>query len=156
MDKKFMLLAIKEAKKGLETVGEGPFGACIVKNNEVIAVGNNRVVTDKDPTAHAEIVAIRRACQKLGSFELKGCEIYITCEPCPMCFGAIYWCRLEKMYYGCTRQEAAEIGFADQFIYDELAKDEKDRSLETFPKIWHEECKELFETWQNKENKIMY
>ena len=123
MNAKFMQVAIDEAKKGLQESGQGPFGACIVKNDEVIAVGNNHVVAHNDPTSHAEIVTIRRACEKLKHFELKGCEIYSTSEPCPMCFGAIYWCRLDKMYYGCTRHEAAEIGFDDQLIYDELEKE---------------------------------
>jgi len=151
-----MLLAIRKAKEGLERVGEGPFGAVIVKNGEVLATCNNTVVKDNDPSAHAEMNAIRQTCKKLGNFEIKGCEMYITCEPCPMCFGALYWCRIDKIYYGCTRFEAGEIGFDDQFIYDELAKDSKDRKIITVPDILAEECRELLTLWKNKKDRVDY
>lgn len=151
-----MQIAMKEAFKGLKNVGEGPFGACIVKGSKVISVGNNRVVTDNDPTQHAEIVAIRRACFQLKTFNLKGCELYSTCEPCPMCFGAIYWARLDKLIYGCTRFEAAKIGFDDQLIYDELKKKELDRKLVTISKFARDKCKKLFENWENKKDRVEY
>jgi guanine deaminase len=156
MNSHFMHIACKEAKKGLENVGEGPFGACVVKKGEIISLGHNQVVKDHDPTAHAEIVAIREACRKLGTFELKECELFSTCEPCPMCFGAIYWCRLKKLYYGTNRHEAAEIGFDDEFIYEELAKQKKDRRLITTSDVSREECVELFTIWKNKPDKIRY
>ena len=151
-----MQIAIDAAKEGLQTVGEGPFGACIVKDDKVIAIGNNRVVTESDPIAHAETVAIRKACKKLGHFELKGCDLYSTCEPCPMCFGTIYWARLDRMYYGCTRHEAAKIGFDDQLIYDELAKEESKRRLKTIPDFMHDECLELFKIWEKKKDRVEY
>lgn len=151
-----MILAIKEAKKGLQNTGAGPFGACIVKNGKVIAVGNNTVVKTNDPTAHAEINTIRKACKKLDSFKLNGCEIYSTCEPCPMCLAAIYWARLDKLYYGCTRYEAAEIDFDDQFIYDEFKKTQEKRKLLTISDVCHEECRELFKIWKNKTDRIDY
>jgi len=151
-----MFQAIKKAKKGLQNVGEGPFGACIVKNDKLISFGNNTVVKDNDPTAHAEINAIRKACKKLNSFKLDGCEIYSTCEPCPMCLAAIYWARIDKLYYGCTRYEAAEIDFDDQFIYDEFKKAQEERKLKTIPDFCHKECLELFKIWKNKSDKIDY
>lgn len=151
-----MKIAIAGAKEGLKTVGEGPFGACVVKNGEVIAVGNNRVVTEKDPSMHAEMTAIRRACKKLGAFHLDGCELYSTCEPCPMCFGAIYWAHISKLYYGTSRFEAAEVGFDDQFIYEELGKKEMERKLVATHKVLYPECKELFDIWRTKDDKVEY
>lgn len=156
MDQKFMILAVEEAKKGLKNIGEGPFGACIVKNGKVIAVGNNTVVKNNDPTAHAEINAIRKACKKLSSFKLNGCDIYSICEPCPMCLAAIYWARLDKLYFGCTRFEAAQIGFDDQLFYDELQKPLGQRKLSTVPNVCHKECFELFKIWEKKTDRIDY
>ncbi len=109
--------------------GGGPFGALIVKDGELIASGANAVTMSNDPTAHAEIMAIRRACKKLGSFQLDGCDIYTSCEPCPMCLGAIYWARPRAVYYACTRQDAAANGFDDEFIYEELSKANGERKL---------------------------
>lgn len=151
-----MRLAIEASEKGLHRVGEGPFGAVIVKKNEVIAVGNNRVVADNDPTAHAEIVAIRQACQKLKAFTLDGCEIYTTCEPCPMCLSAIYWSHISKIYFGCSKQEAAEIGFDDDLIYQEIPKSIDARKIPSMGNILHNECKALFDIWSNKSDRINY
>jgi len=156
MNNQFMQKAIEEARSGMQQGHGGPFGACIVKNGKIIGIGHNTVVKDNDPTAHAEVNAIREACRKLNSFELKGCEIYSLCEPCPMCFGAIYWCRLERMYYGCTRHEAAKIGFDDQFIYEELAKEEAQRRLKTISNVMHIESLKLFKLWEKKEDKVQY
>lgn len=118
----FMMRAIELAIEGVRANSGGPFGAVIVKNGEIIGEGWNQVTSTSDPTAHAEIVAIRRACEKLGTFHLEGCVIYTSCEPCPMCLGAIYWAKLEKIFYSCTRKDAASIGFADDFIYEEIGK----------------------------------
>ena len=121
MDKKdFMRKAIALSIENVKN-GGGPFGAVIVKDNEIIATGVNRVTANHDPTAHAEVSAIRAACEKLNTFDLSGCEIYTSCEPCPMCLGAIYWAHLDKIYYGNNKHDAADIGFDDSFIYDELA-----------------------------------
>jgi len=113
-----MKIAIEEAQIGIMTGEGGPFGAVIIKNGNVISRTHNRVLQTNDPTAHAEINAIREATEKLGRFDLSDCEIYSSCEPCPMCFSAIHWAKMKKLYYGCTREDAAQIGFDDQFIYD--------------------------------------
>jgi len=113
----FMEIAVQEALKGIRKKEGGPFGAVIVKDGEIISVGNNQVILTNDPTAHAEIVAIRRASEKLGRFDLSDCEIYTTCEPCPMCYSAIHWAKIPIMYYGASRDDAAEIGFDDKYLY---------------------------------------
>lgn len=129
MDKKdFMRKAIALSIENVKN-GGGPFGAVIVKDNEIIATGVNRVTANHDPTAHAEVSAIRAACEKLNTFDLSGCEIYTSCEPCPMCLGAIYWAHLDKIYYGNNKHDAADIGFDDSFIYDELALTPENLSL---------------------------
>ncbi|MCP9611440.1 nucleoside deaminase [Coprobacter tertius] len=135
--------------------GGGPFGAVIVKNNEIIARGANRVTADNDPTAHAEVSAIRKAAEKLGTFDLSGCEIYTSCEPCPMCLGAIYWARLDKMYYANTKTDAKNIGFDDSFIYDELDLKPADRHLPS-ETLLHDEAIKAFEKWENKCDKTEY
>ena len=112
-DRKFMTRAIELAKNGVEANAGGPFGCVVVKNGEIVGEGNNRVTSTNDPTAHAEIIAIRNACKRLDSFQLDGCTIYTSCEPCPMCLGAIYWARPERVFYACTRRDAANIGFDD-------------------------------------------
>ena len=112
-----MALAVNEAKKGVASNHGGPFGAVIVKDGYVIAADHNHVTSTNDPTAHAEVSCIRKACTKLGTWKLEGCEIYCSCEPCPMCFGAIYWAGITKIYYGCTSEDAAKVGFADKDIY---------------------------------------
>jgi len=148
--RKAIALSIQNIQKG-----GGPFGAVIVKNGKVIASGVNRVTMTTDPTAHAEITAIRKASRKLGTFDLAGCDIYTSCEPCPMCLGAIYWAHLDKMYYGNTKSDAKSIGFDDSFIYDELElKPEKRRLLTT--QLLPDEAIEAFKTWANTENKVEY
>ncbi|MGC2236356.1 MAG: nucleoside deaminase, partial [Pyrinomonadaceae bacterium] len=115
-DEYFMSRAITLAQNGMDSNAGGPFGAIVVRHGEIIGEGSNRVTSTNDPTAHAEITAIREACQKLGSFQLENCTIYTSCEPCPMCLGAIYWARPERVVFACTREDAAKIGFDDQFI----------------------------------------
>ncbi len=135
--------------------GGGPFGAVIAKDGEVIAEGVNRVTTSCDPTAHAEVCAIRAACAKLGTFNLSGYEIYTSCEPCPMCLGAIYWARLDKMYYGNNKTDAKNIGFDDSFIYDELELKPLKRRLPS-EILLHKEALKAFEAWTAKMDKIEY
>ena len=125
----FMLEAISLSAYGMIHNEGGPFECVIVKNNIIIGRGNNKVISMNDPTAHAEIVAIRNACRHLGTFRLDGCQIYTSCEPCPMCLGAIYWARPEKVFYACTRTDAAQIGFDDQFIYEEIMSDLPHRKI---------------------------
>lgn len=147
--------AIELAQSGMEQNHGGPFGCVIVKNGTIIAEGHNRVTTDNDPTAHAEIIAIRKACAKLNDFQLTDCEIYTSCEPCPMCFGAIYWARPKKIYYAANREDAAKAGFDDEFIYKELENSKKDH---TIPMQQSERNKaiQVFEEWIKKEDKIDY
>nr|WP_325287640.1 nucleoside deaminase [uncultured Bacteroides sp.] len=147
----------KSIELSIENVknGGGPFGAVIVKGDEVIATGVNRVTANHDPTAHAEVSAIRAACEKLGTFDLEGCEIYTSCEPCPMCLGAIYWAHLDKIYYGNNKTDAARIGFDDSFIYDELALERKDRK-KVMEEMLPEEAKAAFQAWEDKADKVEY
>ena len=125
----FMEMAFDEARKGSESGQGGPFGAVVVKNGEVIGRGHNTVLSSNDPTSHAEINAIRDACARLGSFQLEGCELYTTCEPCPMCLGAVYWARPEVVYFSASRVEAAGIGFDDAHIYEEVQKPWAERTI---------------------------
>lgn len=154
-DSYFMQKAIDLAKKGMASNSGGPFGAVIVKDNKVIGKGYNKVTSKNDPTAHAEIVAIKEACEKLQSFQLDDCVIYTSCEPCPMCLGAIYWSRLKKVVYGCNRDDASIINFDDQFIYDELEKPINSRQIE-FVKLMRQEALDVFKEWQKKSDKIRY
>ena len=133
----------------------GPFGAVIVKDGKIIARGANEVTSSNDPTAHAEVVAIRNACKELGSFQLDGCEIYTSCEPCPMCLGAIYWARPDKMYFANTKKDAADILFDDQFIYDEIEIPYENRKLVT-SQMMREEALEAFRLWSESVKKIEY
>lgn len=135
--------------------GGGPFGAVIAKDGEIVATGVNRVTSSCDPTAHAEVNAIRAAATKLGTFDLSGYEIYTSCEPCPMCLGAIYWARLNKMYYGNNKADAKEIGFDDSFIYDEIALKPTDRKLPS-EILLHNEAIKAFEAWSRKKDKVTY
>ena len=135
--------------------GGGPFGAVIVKAGEVVATGTNRVTTDNDPTAHAEVNAIREACRRLGTFRLQGCVIYTSCEPCPMCLSAIYWAGIERIYYGNTKLDAEAIQFGDKFIYDEIALDPQQRSIPT-RMIMREQALRAFREWEAKEDKVEY
>lgn len=152
---KFMRRAIEVAKEGMDKGSGGPFGAIVVKDGKIIAESCNQVTSTNDPTAHAEIAVIRKACQKLDSFQLEDCIIYTSCEPCPMCFGAIYWARPKAVYYACTQQDAAQIDFDDQFIYDELEKDKSDLKIK-FINLLRSEAQEVFEEWSNKTDRINY
>ena len=135
--------------------GGGPFGAVIAKNGEIVATGVNRVTPDCDPTAHAEVSAIRAAAKKLGTFDLNGCEIYTSCEPCPMCLGAIYWAHLDRMYYGNNKHDAAAIGFDDAFIYEELDLKPAERRLPS-KVLLPEEAIRAFQDWTEKTDKVEY
>lgn len=154
-DKQFMQAAIDMASKGMNSNAGGPFGAVVVRNGEIVAAGHNQVTSTNDPTAHAEVVAIRKACEKLGTFQLDDCEIYTSCEPCPMCLGAIYWARPSKVYYACNQKDAADIDFDDQFIYDEIDKDINDREIKFIP-LLREEALQVFKDWSNKLDKTEY
>ncbi len=151
----FMDTAIEISQKGMQSNQGGPFGAVVVKDGKVIGRGNNQVTSTDDPTAHAEVVAIRDACKNLGTFQLSGCELYTSCEPCPMCLGAIYWSRPDKVYYANTRQDAAAIGFDDEFIYQELDKSIDARKI-PFQQLDRDEAIKVFEAWDEKEDKEMY
>jgi guanine deaminase len=151
---KFMLEAIKEARKGVLEGEGGPFGAVVVKDGKIVGRGHNRVVGKKDPTAHAEIEAIRDAAKKLNDFSLKGCTLYVTAEPCPMCFGAIHWARIDKVIYGATREDAAKIGFDDSLIY-EIIEGKREDNVKFIQKH-RKECLEIFNLWFEKKDKILY
>jgi guanine deaminase len=135
--------------------GTGPFGAVIVKNNKIISEGFNTVTLVNDPTSHAEIAAIRIACKDLNNFSLKGCDLYTTCEPCPMCLSAIYWARIDKVYYANTRSDAQKIDFSDALIYEELNKSIKERKI-PMHQIMRDEALKAFELWDKKEDKVKY
>jgi tRNA(Arg) A34 adenosine deaminase TadA len=151
----FMRRAAKLAQENIDAGKGGPFGAVIVKNGEIIAEGANHVTTWNDPTAHAEVVAIRAACEKLGGFQLDGCELYTSCEPCPMCLGAIYWARPERVYYGSTAEDAKNIGFDDAFIYEEIAKEHPSRKI-PFERLVVPEAQKVFDGWVQKQDKVEY
>lgn len=150
MMRKAISLSIQNVKNG-----GGPFGAVIVKDGKIIATGVNGVTQKNDPTAHAEVTAIRKATRKLATFDLSGCEIYTSCEPCPMCLGAIYWARISTMYYANTKTDAREIGFDDSFIYDEIALQPQHRRLITQQKL-RDEAILAFRAWAGKEDKVEY
>ncbi len=154
MEKKFMMRAIELAKQSIDNAG-GPFGAVIVKDGEIIAETSNSVTKDNDPTAHAEVNCIRQACKKLNTFMLDGCEIYASSEPCPMCFGAIYWAHIDKIYYAGTREDAAFGGFDDDFIYKEIAIPNEQRRTPSI-NILQPEGRSVFEKWNAKCDKIEY
>jgi len=151
----FMRKAIALASDGMNENDGGPFGALVVKDGVILATGKNKVTSTNDPTAHAEIVAIREACMRLGRFQLDDCEIYTSCEPCPMCLSAIYWARLKSVYYACTRKDAADAGFDDDFIYSEIDKLPDQRSI-AMKQILQEEAMNVFDAWKEKEDKINY
>ncbi len=152
---KYLLKAIHLAEKGMKKGEGGPFGCVIVSEGRVIGRGHNRVTSSNDPTAHAEIVAIRQACKKLKSFQLEGCEIFTSCEPCPMCLGAIYWARPSAVYFASTKSAAADAGFDDAFIYDELKLIPEGRKIKMFH-VPVEKAGEVFEKWKRMENKVKY
>ena len=153
-DAKFMAMAIDLSIKNVDT-GGGPFGAVIVRDGEVVATGTNRVVPNTDPTAHAEIMAIRAACAKLGTFELAGCTIYSSCEPCPMCLSALYWAGVERICYGNTKDDAKAIDFDDSFIYDQFELGYAERSIRC-EHFMRSEAQEAFRKWADKEDKTRY
>ncbi len=153
-NKEFMREAIRLSIENVKN-GGGPFGAVIVKDGRIIATGTNRVTANNDPTAHAEVSAIREACLKLDTFDLSGCEIYTSCEPCPMCLGAIYWAHLDRIYYGNNKADAAAIGFDDSFIYDELALARENRK-KAMEELLPEEAIAAFRLWQDTEDKTEY
>jgi guanine deaminase len=152
---RFMLHAIRLSAERMRAGLGGPFGAIIVKNGKVVAEGWNKVTSENDPTAHAEVSAIRSACETLGTFSLEGCEIYTSCEPCPMCLAAIYWARLDRIYFANTREDAAAIGFDDDHIYGEVAKPIHERAIPTV-KLAMPEAEAVFAEWQAKPDKIVY
>ena len=154
-DEKFMRRAVELAQRGMENGAGGPFGCVIVKNNEIVGEGCNRVTSTNDPTAHAEIVAIRAACQNLNSFQLENCTIYTSCEPCPMCLGAIYWSRPSKVFYAATREDAANIGFDDEFIYREIEKNLEHRQMKLV-NLMRDEGLKVFQSWTSKTHKTEY
>ncbi|HVB04557.1 MAG TPA: nucleoside deaminase [Chitinophagaceae bacterium] len=151
----FMHRAVELSKKALSGNRGGPFGAIVVRKDEIIGNGYNQVISTNDPTAHAEILAIRDACRYLGSFELRECEIYSSCEPCPMCLGAIYWARMDRIYFANSREEAHAIGFDDRFIYDQLMRPLEERTIPLI-RLVHPESLTIFAEWHQKENKAIY
>ena len=150
----FMRRAIELSLKSVKR-GGGPFGAVITKNGKIVSESCNQVTVLNDPTAHAEISAIREAARKLNTFNLRGCEIYASCEPCPMCFGAIYWARIDRVFFASTRSDAENIGFDDSFIYEEISRPVRERSIE-FKQLLREEALEAFRVWEESENKVEY
>lgn len=153
-NKELMRRAIELSKQSVRN-GGGPFGAVIARNGEIIAEGSNCVTIDCDPTAHAEVSTIRKACKALKTFDLSGCEIFTSCEPCPMCFGAIYWAHLDKIYMGNDRKDAAKIGFDDDFIYQEIALPAESRKKPS-EILLRDEAIEAFKMWDEKEDKTEY
>jgi len=150
----FIREAVRISRENMED-GGGPFGAVIVKDGRIVARTGNRVATDNDPTAHAEIKAIRLASERLNTFDLSGCVLYSSCEPCPMCLGAIYWARLEGVWFAADREDAAYAGFDDSFIYREISKPLEERSIPTHQHL-RDEAVKAFEEWIDKEDKIQY
>ena len=150
----FMLKAIELSIKSAETIG-GPFGCVIVKDNKIISEGSNKVTSTNDPTAHGEIVAIRESCLKLNTFNLSGCELYSTCEPCPMCLSAIYWAHIDRVFYANTRDDAKNIDFDDTFIYSEINKKIEDRKIKMI-QMHRDEALKAFKIWDEKTDKIKY
>jgi len=149
-----MLKAIELSIRSAETIG-GPFGCVIVKDNKIISEGSNKVTSTNDPTAHGEIVAIREACLKLSTFNLSGCELYSTCEPCPMCLSAIYWSHIDRVFYANTRDDARNIDFDDNFIYSEINKKIEDRKIQMI-QMHRDEALKAFKIWDKKTDKIKY
>jgi tRNA(Arg) A34 adenosine deaminase TadA len=155
MTDSFMREAIQQAVENVRSGRGGPFGAIVVKDGRVIASGTNLVTAANDPTAHAEVNAIREACRALGTFQLAGCEIYTSCEPCPMCLGAIYWARPDRVYFAATASDAAEAGFDDSFIYQELKRPHPERKI-PFQPVMREAGLEPFREWAQKAGRIRY
>ena len=154
-DENFMRAAVTLADEGMRSDRGGPFGCVIVRQGKIVARGNNRVTSTNDPTAHAEVTAIREACRDLGTFQLTDCELYTSCEPCPMCLAAIYWARIPTVYYGNTRGDAAAIGFDDDFIYQQIPLPPEQRTISMKP-LLRDEAHKTFEAWAAKADKIKY
>lgn len=152
---RFMLAAIEAAAGNIKSGLGGPFGAVVVRNGQIVAVAGNRVTSTNDPTAHAEVVAIREACNQLGTFDLTGCEIYASCEPCPMCLGAILWARLDKLFFAADRHDAAKAGFDDAVFYQEIAPDNGHRILKP-EQMMQTEARKIFVQWNELQDKIPY
>lgn len=150
-----MQTAIKLAQQSIDEKNGGPFGAIVFRDGKLIGKGINQVTSLNDPTAHAEVNAIRDACQNLQTFDLSGSEIYTTCEPCPMCLGAIYWAKIDKIYYAANREDAAKAGFIDEYIYKEFSLPRERRNLASF-QVLKDEALKIFDNWNKKENKIPY
>jgi guanine deaminase len=155
MDNRFMARAIQLSVENVRSGRGGPFGAVVVKDGGIVAEGVNQVTANNDPTAHAEVLAIRDACHKLNLFELKGCDLYTSCEPCPMCLGAIYWARMDKVYFGSLAEDAAKIGFDDSAIYEELSQPYSQRGIPMIP-MMREEALAAFRAWEENPKKIPY
>lgn len=153
-DERYMRRAIELSQISVKNDG-GPFGAVIVKDGEIVAEGSNCVTLNNDPTAHAEVTTIRKACTALNTFDLNGCDIYTSCEPCPMCLSAIYWARLDRIYYGCDKSDAKNIGFDDSFIYEQIELKPEFRSIPS-RQVLHEEALSAFRMWDEKDDKIEY
>lgn len=154
-EQQFLERAIELSREGMRSGKGGPFGCVIVKDGKIVGEGCNQVATTNDPTAHAEVVAIRNACKTLNSFQLTDCDVYASCEPCPMCLGAIYWARPKRVIYANTKKDAAEINFDDQFIYDELEKGDSEKSI-VFVHSPNDKAIDVFNEWKNMENKVEY
>lgn len=151
----FLQMAIELSRCGMQNNKGGPFGAVVVKGEEVVGQGSNMVTATNDPTAHAEVVAIREACKNLNTYQLTDCEIYCSCEPCPMCLGAIYWARPRKVYFANTRHDAASIGFDDAFIYEEIGRPLADRKI-PFVRVQLQEAQAVFAYWKEMGNRTLY
>lgn len=152
----YMKVAKELAEENLTTNAGGPFGACVVKNGEIIGRGSNKVISENDPTAHAEINAIREACKNIGSHDLSGCELYTSCYPCPMCLSAIIWANIKKVYYGNTKEDAANIGFRDDFIYEYIKNGNNNADVLSLESMDREETIKAFEEYKNKDDKVNY
>ena len=155
MDERFLREAIRLSIEKMNAGEGGPFGAVVVRDGQIVGVGWNRVTSGNDPTAHAEIVAIRDACLRLGTFRLSGCELYASCEPCPMCLAAIYWARIDRLCYAATREDAARAGFDDAWLYDQIALPSRQRSIPTSQHL-RGEALPAFDAWAKKEDRVEY
>lgn len=153
--KEHMREAIRLSWEGMQADEGGPFGAIVVKDGKIVGRGNNQVTSTNDPSAHAEVMAIRDACHNLETYQLDGCVIYSSCEPCPMCLGAIYWARIDKLYFACDRKDAADIGFDDDFIYQEIPLPLDERKIPT-KQLLQQEGRSVFKEWEEKEDKVLY
>jgi guanine deaminase len=151
----FMRRAIELAQRGVEANAGGPFGCVVVKDGKIVGEGCNEVTSTNDPTAHAEVVAIRNACKNLDAFQLDGCYIYTSCEPCPMCLGAIYWARPAMVFYAATREDAAQAGFDDDFIYEEIKRDIDQRQMK-LENLSRQDAVKVFQNWTGKTDKVEY